>query len=188
MKKLILSGILLVITSANASNPHYNGLTVDVKRSGEQFTFNASFDTPLTQCAAYQYLTDYESAAAMPGVVESSSVRQSTHKVRVERTAVEHVLFFHVRLHSVIEYTENPVDEISFKQISGDSKIFSGTWHIQPNQHGSTLKFHGLWEPDTLIPLFIIDHFAKNGLVDKFTAIAQLAEKRQNMNSPGCSE
>ncbi len=188
MKKLILTGLLLVITNASGKDSHYPGLQVDVKRSGEQFTFNASFDTPLTQCAAYQYLTDYESAAAMPGVVESSSVRQSAHKVRVERTAVEHVLFFQVRLHSVIEYNENPVDEISFKQISGDSKIFSGTWHIQPNRQGSTLKFHGLWEPDTLIPLFIIDHFAKNGLVDKFTAIAQLAEKRQNRIAPGCLE
>ncbi len=188
MKKLILSGLLLIITSANASDSHYPGLLVDVKRDGDLFTFNASFDTPLTKCAAYHYLTDYESAAAMPGVVESSSYRQSSTKVRVERTAVEHVLFFHVRLHSVIEYTENPIEDISFTQIAGDSKVFSGTWHIQPNRQGSRLNFHGIWEPDTLIPLFIIDHFAKNGLVDKFTAIAQLAEKRQNNKAPACLE
>jgi hypothetical protein len=104
----------------------------------------------------------------------------------VERTADEFVMFFHVRLHSVMEYTEFPVEDISFRQISGDSKTFEGHWHIAPNLQGSTLKFQGTWEPDTLIPLFIIDHFAKNGLADRFSAIAQLAEKRKDMLASSC--
>jgi len=45
-----------------------------------------------------------------------------------------------------------------------------------------------LWEPDTLIPLFIIDHFAKNGLVDRFSAIAELAEKRKDALSNQCGK
>jgi hypothetical protein len=133
-------------------------------------------------------LTDYEAAKSLPGVVESVAYRETANRVRVERTADERVLFLHVRLHSVMEYMEDPYEGISFVQMSGDSKEFQGSWSIQPNPHGSTLRFQGLWEPDTLIPLFIIDHFAKNGLVDRFSAIAQLAGKRNDTDSTRCED
>ena len=120
-------------------------------------------------------------------MIESKAYRQSANKVRVERSADEHVLFFDVRLHSVMEYTEKPFDSIAFTQLRGDSKTFQGNWEIEANQQGSTLRFKGSWEPDTLIPFFVIDHFAKNGLIDKFTAIARLAEKRKDTLPVGCS-
>lgn len=85
-----------------------------------------------------------------------------------------------------MEYTEKPFDSIAFTQLTGDSKTFQGSWDIEPNHQGSTLRFKGFWEPDTLIPLFIIDHFAKNGLIDRFSAIAQLAEKRKDILSTSC--
>jgi hypothetical protein len=186
MMKRILFGWILMTSTLAWPDTQYPGLQVDVKRVGSLYTFIASFDTPLTKCAAYHYLTDYEAAKSLPGVVESVAYRESANKVRVERTADERVLFFHVRLHSIMEYTENPYESITFAQLSGDSKIFQGNWSIEPNQQGSTLRFQGLWEPDTVIPLFIIDHFAKNGLVDRFSAIAQLAEKRKDMLSTQC--
>ena len=166
------------------TQPH--GLQVDVTREGRTYTFVASFVTPLTKCAAYHYLTDYEGAKNLPGVIESLAYRQSANKVKVERTADEHILFFNVRLHSVMEYTEKPFDGIAFTQLTGDSKTFQGNWDIEAHPQGSTLRFRGLWEPDTLIPLFIIDHFAKNGLVDKFGAIAKLAEQRKDVLPASC--
>lgn len=187
MMKRILFLSLFMTNHMAWSDPHYHGLQVDVKRDGRLYTFIASFDTPLTKCAAYHYLTDYEGAKNLPGVVDSSAYRQSVNKVRVERTADEQVLFFYVRLHAVMEYTEKPFDSIAFTQLTGDSKTFQGSWDIEPNQQGSTLRFTGLWEPDTLIPLFIIDHFAKNGLIDKFSAIARFAEKRKDALSASCA-
>ena len=180
--------LLLLMTNSNVawSGAHYHGLQVDVKREGNLYTLSASFDTSLTKCAAYRYLTDYEAAKNLPGVVESTAYRQSANKVKVERTADERVLFFYVRLHSVMEYTENPFNNIAFTQMAGDSKMFQGSWDIEPNQQGSTLRFKGLWEPDSVIPLFIIDHFAKNGLIDRFSAIAELAEKRKDIQSGSC--
>jgi hypothetical protein len=186
MMKRILFGWLLMTSATAWPDTQYPGLQVDVRRVGDFYTFIASFDTPLTKCAAYDYLTDYEAAKSLPGVVESVAYREAANRVRVERTADEHVLFLHVRLHSVMEYMEDPYEGISFVQLSGDSKEFQGSWSIRPNPHGSTLRFQGLWEPDTLIPLFIIDHFAKNGLVDRFSAIAQLAEKRNDTDSARC--
>jgi hypothetical protein len=188
MMKHILFAWMLMASTLAWSDTTYPGLQVDVKRDGNLYNFTASFDTPLTKCAAYHYLTDYEAAKNLPGVVESLAYRESANTVRVERTADEHVLFFHIRLHSVMEYTEKPFESIAFSQRSGDSKAFQGDWSIETKQQGSTLRFRGLWEPDTLIPLFIIDHFAKNGLVDRFSAIAHLAEKRKDMLSTQCED
>jgi hypothetical protein len=186
MMKRILFLLPLLISPMTWADAHYPGLQVEVTRNGSLYNFSASFDTSLTKCAAYHYLTDYEAAKNLPGVMESLSERQSANKVRVERIADEQVLFFHVRLHSVMEYTEKPFDSIAFIQLKGDSKSFQGNWVIEPNPQGSTLRFRGIWEPDTLIPLFIIDHFAKNGLIERFDAIAQLAEKRKNLLSSHC--
>jgi len=186
MAKLIIFGLLLMASTLAWSGTPYSGLQVDVTREGSQYSFTASFDTPLTKCAAYQYLTDYEAAKLLPGVVESTALRESANKVKVDRIADERVLFFHVRLHSVMEYTEKPFDRIEFTQLTGDSKTFQGNWLIEPNQQGSTLKFQGVWEPDTMIPLFIIDHFAKNGLIDRFSAIARLAGQRKDLLTASC--
>ena len=79
---------------------------MDVSREGARYTLLASFDTPLSRCAAYNYLTDYEAAKLLPGVIESSAVREADGKVRVDRTADEQILFMRIRLHSVMEYTE----------------------------------------------------------------------------------
>ncbi len=181
-----LFGLLLMAASSAWADVHIAGVNVDVKREGSLYAFTASIDTPLTKCAAYHYLTDYEAAKELPGVIESFAFREAPNKVRVERTTNEQVLFLHVRLRSVMEYTEHPFDSLAFTQVSGDSKILRGNWEIEPKAHGSTLKFQGVWEPDTAIPLFIIDHFAKNGLVDRFGAIASLAEKRKDMLSNIC--
>ena len=187
MTRRILLAMILMTSVMAWSEPDYPGLQVDVRRDGSLYTFDASFDTPLTKCAAYNYLTDYEAAKSLPGVIESTASRESANQVRVERTADERVLFFHVRLHSVMEYTESPYDSIAFNQLKGDSRLFRGNWHVEPGQQGSsTLRFQGEWEPDTLIPLFIIDHFAKNGLRDRFSAIAQLALKLKDKLSTSC--
>ncbi len=185
MRHMLFAWLLMTSTMAWPDTA-YPGLQVDVQRDGKLYTFIASFDTPLTQCAAYRYLTDYEAAKSLPGMVESAAYRESANKVRVERTTDEQVLFFHVRLHSIMEYVEKPYEGISFVQLSGDSKAFRGTWSILPKPHGSTLRFRGVWEPDTLIPLFIIDHFAANGLVDRFSAIARLAGKREGIDAAEC--
>lgn len=180
--------LLFLISNVAWSGDHYQGLQVDVRRDGHQYIFSASFDTPLTKCAAFHFLTDYPAATSLPGVVESKAHRQSADTVVVDRTAYEQILFFSVRLRSTIKYIERPFDRVVFTQLSGDSKKFQGAWDIEDNQHGSTLRFQGLWEPDTVIPLFVIDHFARSGLADKFDALARLAEKRKDNPPTSCAD
>ncbi|MGC2167435.1 MAG: SRPBCC family protein [Gallionella sp.] len=178
--------LLCLTTNVAASASILPEVRVEVNRKSSVYFLNASFNTSLSKCAAYNYLTDYEAARNLPGVIESIALREEENRVKVSRTADERVLFFHVRLHSTLEYTEMPNDRISFKQLQGDSRLFQGSWNIAATDKGSTLSFQGVWEPDTVIPLFVIDYFAKNGLADKFSAIAQLAEQRKEIATSRC--
>lgn len=186
MHKHIVFISFLLFASTARPDIYQPELKVEVNRVGNVYSLVAQFHSSLTKCAAYHYLTDYDAAKGLPGVIESNSVRQSSDTVMVDRVADEQVLFLRVRLRSKMEYKELPVDGISFTQLSGDSKRFEGRWHIDPHPQGSILRFQGIWEPDTMIPLFVIDHFAKNGLVERFDAIARLAESKKAALAKGC--
>ena len=185
-KRILIFLLFIMAGNACRAGERYPGLQVGVTRQGDVYSFTASFDTTLSKCAAYHYLTDYQAARQLPGVIKSSFRRESADHVKVDRIASERILFFHVHIHSVMEYTEKPFDGISFRQVSGDSRMFRGNWEILPRPQGSTLQFRGTWEPDTLIPNFIIDHFAENGLIDKFSAVARLGEKLKDQLSASC--
>jgi len=186
MHKHIVFLLLFIMSGAARADIYQPEMKVEVNRVGNVYSLAAQFHSSLNKCAAYHYLTDYEAAKGLPGVIESISVRQSSDTVMVERVADEQVLFLRVRLRSRMEYKELPSDGISFTQLSGDSKRFEGRWYIDPHPQGSILRFQGVWEPDTMIPLFVIDHFAKNGLLDRFGAIAQLAERNKVLLSKSC--
>jgi len=187
MTRLILI-LLMFLVSHNLAWPavHDRSLLVDVNRAGQLYSINARFNSALTPCAAYHFLTDYEEARKMPGVIELFARRQSPIKVVVDLTAKEHVLIFYVKLHSVMEYTENPFKSISFTQLSGDLKTFQGKWEIDPYQQGSSLIFNGELEQDTRMPMVIIDYFVKSSLENKFNAIAELAGKYKDIRQNNC--
>lgn len=186
MFKHIALMIFLVVAGEVKSDTYQSDLRVEVNRVGHVYSLGARFHSSLSKCAAYRYLTDYE-AKGLPGVVESNAVRRSSDTVTVDRVADEQVLFLRVRLRSKMEYKELPIDGVEFTQLSGDSKRFEGRWHIEPHPQGSILSFQGLWEPDTAIPLFVLDHFAKNGLTERFEAIARLAEQNKTVLSKDCA-
>ncbi|HXH72134.1 MAG TPA: hypothetical protein VNI58_04900, partial [Mariprofundaceae bacterium] len=128
MIKSFLFWTSLLLSTAAAAAEQATDMQVDVHRNGNRYELTASFDTTLSRCAAYHYLTDYDAAKQLPGVVASSAVRESDDKVKVDRVADEQVLFFKIRMRSVVEYTERPLDGVDFTQLSGDSKIFRGNW------------------------------------------------------------
>ncbi len=178
--------MLLVLAPGTWAAPFDHALQVSAQRQGDTYLLSARFDTSLSQCAAYRYLTDYESATRLPGILESRAYREADNSVRVERTAEERILFMRIHLHSVMTFTEYPHEKLTFTQTSGDSLAFSGSWRVAPNGNGSTLYFEGEWTPDTLLPLFIIDHFAENDLARRFGEIARLAEDQRDTQSTAC--
>lgn len=188
MKKLIVVFIFLWSTFLWAE-PVDNLYKVQaaVVRENDTFLITASYHSPLNICQAYQYLTDYEAATKVPGVIESKATRQADGKVLVERSAQEQILFVKIKLHSLIEYTEYPLVGTEFTQIKGDSKRFSGKWTVGPEGDGTTtIKYTGVLEPDSHIPMFILQYFIQNNLEDRFKVMARLAAERKNQVVVAC--
>ena len=187
LKKILLSFLLLLprLVLAESVGDSYR-VHADVVREGDTFLISASYHSPLNLCQAYQYLTDYEAATKVPGVIESKATKQPNGKVLVERSAQEQILFVKVRLHTLIEYTEYPLVGTEFTQIKGDSKRFSGKWTIASESDGSTIKYQGVLEPDSHVPMFILQYFIQNSLEDRFKVMARLAAERKLDLSVAC--
>jgi hypothetical protein len=181
-----LIALLALLHAATAHATAENGPQVAVAREGDLYQLSATLRTTLSECAAWHYLTDYDAAVQLPGVISSTSHRESDNRVTVKRVADERILFLHINLRSVMEFTEFPNTKLTFTQIEGDSKSFHGEWRIESGSEGSTLHFSGSWEPDTLLPLFIIDHFAEHELERRFAEIARLAEELKPRHSAEC--
>lgn len=181
-----LIALLTLLHAATAHATAENGPHVAVDRDGDLYHLSATLPTTLSECAAWHYLTDYDAAVLLPGIISSTSHRDSDNKVTVKRVTDERILFLHINLRSVMEFTEFPNTKLTFTQIEGDSRSFHGEWRIESGSEGSTLHFSGIWEPDTLLPLFIIDHFAEHDLERRFAEIARLAEELKARHSAAC--
>ena len=176
--------IFMLVTSVSYSedaNPYR--VNTSVTRQGDVFLIQASYLSPLSVCEAYRYLTDYEAAKKVPGVLDSKIIKRVGDKTTVERWAQEKILFININLHTVLEYREVPFKRTEFVQITGDSKQFTGQWEVEPNSDTglpSKIKYSGVLEPNSVLPMFILEYFIKNNLNERFQIMAKFAaEKRQ---------
>ena len=183
MKKLTLAlllGIYACLAYAEDANPYR--VTTSVARQGDVFLIQATYLSPLGTCEAYRYLTDYEAAKKVPGVLDSKILKRIGDKTTVERWAQERILFININLHTVLEYREVPFQKTEFTQISGDSKQFTGQWEVEPNRdsvYPTKIKYSGVLEPNSVLPMFVLEYFIKNNLNERFQIMAKFpAEKR----------
>lgn len=153
-------------------------IKVDVSQQGPVFHTQASFHLPLSVCQSYRYLTDYDAAIHIPGVVASTSTRTDANKVRVERLLQERILFFPIKMRMVLDVTELPHLGTDFVQISGEAKSYKGTWRLAAEGAGTVFQYRTESEPDSLLPQAVIEYFIKNRLNSSFEAMAKVGAQR----------
>ena len=161
-------------------------LQVFVEKLGSSFKIQASFMTPVSQCEAYAFLTDYEDIKATPGLVESKVRKRSGNRVTVERLIEEQVLLFPIQLRSEVEYTELPNQGLNFIQTKGDHKAYSGTWRLQANEKAVLVRYASTIMPDSVIPAGIIEYFMRNNIRKSFEKIAEGMERSRDALSLAC--
>jgi len=153
-------------------------IKVDVVQQGAVFQTQASFYLPLSLCQSYRYITDYDAATSIPGVVSSSATRLEARKVRVERLLQERILFFPIKMRMVLDVTELPQQGTDFVQISGEAKSYKGSWRLEPDAKGTWFKYRTESEPDSFFPKAVIEYFIKNRLNSSFEAMAKAGAER----------
>ncbi|QWD66233.1 SRPBCC family protein [Polynucleobacter sp. MWH-Aus1W21] len=165
-------------------NPY--DVQVNTRVIDSRIQIDASYTVPINICSAFAFLTAYESAKTIPGILESKVISRVGNKVRVYRVIEEQILFFPIELKSTIEYTEASNRLVTFEQISGDTKLYRGSWRLTPDKNSTTFKYDALVEPHSLIPSTVTEYFMKNGLRDRFELMAQKARETRASAAIGC--
>ena len=170
--------------SQEASNSY--DLKVAVTKAGDRFQVNASYEVPINVCEAFAFITDYEGAKSLPGIVESKVLSRSGNKVKVARLLEERILFIPFEMRSELEYVELPNRALLFEQISGDTKYYKGSWRLVPEKDFTTFKYDAQVEPNSLVPSAVIEFFIKNIVRRQFESMAELASQRKPPQKTVC--
>ena len=161
-------------------------LQVFIEKAGAAFKVQASYVTPVSQCEAYTFLTDYEDIKTIPGIVESKVRRRNGNRVTVERLIEERILLFPIQMRSEVEFTELPNQGLNFVQIKGDNKAYSGSWRLQTNEKGVLVRYASIIEPDSVVPNGIIEYFMRNNIRKGFEMMAEGMERSRDTLSLAC--
>mgnify|MGYP000594250976 FL=1 len=187
MKWIFPLALVLLLSRGYAqenANPH--DVQVSTKAIDGRIQVNASYTVPINICSAFAFITAYEGAKNIPGILESKVISRSGNKVRVYRVIEEQILFFTVELKSTIEYTEVPNRLVTFEQISGDTKYYKGSWKLLPDKDSTIFRYEALVEPHSLIPSSIVESFMKNNLKERFELMAQKARENRAPMALAC--
>lgn len=189
-KKFYLSTIALCFASLSIAEPadrqDYD-LKIEVARKGPELHTKASFHVPLDKCQAYRFLVDYDASLVIPGVIGAKTTRLGENKASVELDMQETILLFPVYMKSVLEFVEIPYTGTDFVQISGLIKSYRGSWRIAPKPAGTTFHYQAISEPDSALPMFVIQFIIEHKLKETFEALAKGAAGRSNSKVLPCS-
>jgi hypothetical protein len=171
-----------------ATNPGNSyDLKVDVKRAGDAFLIHVSYNVPISGCQAIAFLTNYEDAKNIPGIVESKVIGRDGNKVRVERHVQERIVLIPIMMKSIVEYTEISQSQLNFEQLVGDTRSYKGSWQIMPEGDGTKLRYESRVELLPFIPRIVIEYFIKNSIYERFEVMAKRAAAMKKISVAGCS-
>jgi hypothetical protein len=182
---------LLLSVSAIQSHAYEYTNPYDVHASviteNGHFRIQASYEVAIDICSAYAFITDYEGAKNMPGILESKIISRNRNKVRVQRLIREQILFIPIEMKSLMEYTETPNKLLIFNQLSGDSKEYRGSWRLFEVGDKTLFKYDAIFEPNSAIPSFVIEYFMRNSIRGRFEVMAQKVAQSKSPESFACN-
>ena len=182
----VVSGVLALMLMSLArlacaqADPYNLSLRVQ-QIEDRKFATTASFKLPLKHCQAWRYLIDYDSSASIPGVLSSKTTRLSNSKAQVTLVMEEQILFFKIRMNSVINFVELKNQGTDFVQIAGEAKSFHGTWRIEPLENETLFKYQSTFQPDSALPMAVIKYFFERRLRNSFEAIAHIGANHKDL-------
>lgn len=189
---LLMGGLLLLAPCAAlaqdiAPTPTFPfDVKVSVERAGSIFQVQATYVAPVSECQAYAFLTDYESAKNIPGISESKIIQRNGPKVQVERIAEERVLLIPIYLRSLLEFSEVSERRLEFHQLEGHAKFYKGSWQLDPDKHGTRFTHLASFELETSIPLFLVQYFLENRATKRFEIMAERVAQSKLASSQLC--
>jgi len=158
-----------------------------IELSSDHVHMFVRFSTTLSACDAYRFITDYENAKKITGVKQSRIISRQGNTVLVERLAEESVLGFPVQMRTVEKYVEESEQHISFELIKGDPKSYKGSWNLQTDKSGTEFLYQADLQMGSWIPNWVVEHFLKNSVKNRFQEMSQLANSVSNEPNSICT-
>ena len=187
MQSIFPLALVLLISQGHAQeNVNPFDVQVSVSQIEGRFQIQANYVVPTSICNAFSFITAYEGAKNIPGILESKVISRAGNKVRVYRVIEENILFFPIEMKSTVEYTETPNRGLTFEQISGDTKLYKGSWRLTSDKGKTSFKYEALVEPDSLIPSSVIEYFMRNSIRGRFELMAQRAAQHKSPEGLTC--
>ena len=160
MKYWIFCFFILWAMLCEATSQHVSSdLHVNVHKVGEAFEVKASYLVPMNLCNAFAFITDYEDAKNIKGIVESKIISKADNKTVVERKAKETILLFPLEINTTIEYTELPNVGLNFEQLRGDNKTYKGTWRLETHGNATRFVYQSVIELNSMVPKNVLEYF-----------------------------
>lgn len=178
--------VLLMTQGYAQENINPFDVEVSVVQIEGRYHIQASYAIPMNICNAFSFITDYEVAKNIPGILEIKIISRVGNKVRVYRLIEEQALFFRIEMRSVMEFTETPNRTLAFKQISGDMKSYMGSWRLTSDNGKTNFKYEAWIEPDSIIPSAVIEYFMKNNTRRRFDLMVQRASQYKTVEVLAC--
>jgi hypothetical protein len=181
-----LTLVLLISQSHAQENANPFDVQFSVAQIEGRFHIQASYAIPMNICNAFAFITDYEGAKNIPGILEAKILSRVGNKVRVYRVIEEQALYFPIEMKSIMEYVETPYRGLTFEQISGDMKSYKGSWRLTSDKGKTDFKYEAWVEPDSIIPSMVIEYFMKNSTRGRFELMAQRASQHKAVQMLAC--
>lgn len=184
--KIICLSCLLSMTQI-AANAQETTANISVTQQDAIFSVNASIVLPVTSCEAFSLLTDYDSLPNyVPGILETHYERTATNVVKVWQTGEVGVLFFHIKMETLLEMEEIPNQQILFRQIDGDLESYGGEWNFMEVPEGTRVVYMSALTLKHYIPAFMATSILENEISQRFDAIFKEAIARKGKTPSSC--
>jgi ribosome-associated toxin RatA of RatAB toxin-antitoxin module len=179
---------LALLASLPAITMAADGLRVQATRSGTGVAVSAQASIKAPHAVIWATLTDFDRLSEfIPGMKRSRVVGRRGPAAIVEQDGEAGVFFFKYSIRVVVEATEYPPGMITVNVVRGNLKQLEGRYQIEqgatPEEH--VLRWTGIIEPDTVLPVFLTVPLIRSNIEDQFTGMVKEIERRAAGRPPG---
>jgi hypothetical protein len=157
-------------------------VSVQAQRQGSAVAIRATATIQVPYPVIWQTLTDYGHLHEfIPGMIRSRIVERRGTTAIVEQVGEARFLLFRQPINVVVESVEFPPERIAVKVREGNLKQLDGAYHLDAldaERNLYRLRWTGVIEPDTRLPLFVTMPLMRSNIEDQFVGMINEIERR----------
>jgi len=169
--------LALWIASAGAAED----VSVEAVRRGAAVEIDARATIHASLGTVWSTLTDYNRLAEfIPGMHRSRVIEQRGNEFIVEQVGEARFLFFTFPIDVTVASIARPPDAIDIRVVKGNLKRLDGGYRIETVSAGTILlRWHGLIEPEALLPPLLGQAVLRANVEDQFIGMVREIERRE---------